>query len=203
MTRPTISDAAERLVRFIGEDILTPDETHGWTFTLLLDVLAVNHETFEEIFRARDGRPGFAGFLDPDACPTVQLPALAMWAGATVTPAMTDDEMRARIIDRPARRRGSPGRIAAAVAVTLTGGRWVDIIERDGGPYQITVRTYTSQTPEPTAAAAAAAVAAPWWILTSHQLVAGQTWGSAQQKYATWGDAQAAYPTWGDALEDI
>jgi hypothetical protein len=99
----------------------------------------------DDIVRDTDAGDGWARELNPD---TTSRPAwLGQFVGAVVPAGMTDAAARQLVRDRPAIRRGSPGAVRAAAQQHLSGTRRVDLFERDGGPYKVRVRVYSTQLP--------------------------------------------------------
>jgi hypothetical protein len=77
------------------------------------------------------------------------LPWLAQFAGVRLTPGASEQQWRDEIIAHASFQRGTLGALQAAGALHLTGTKFVDIFERDGSPYRVTVYTRTAETPDP------------------------------------------------------
>ncbi|NGZ99387.1 hypothetical protein G5V59_00160 [Nocardioides sp. W3-2-3] len=60
---------------------------------------------------------------------------------------LTVEQARAFVRDRAYWRRGTPAAVRAAVAALLTGQKRVALVERDGGPWRLTIRVYAAEVP--------------------------------------------------------
>lgn len=95
------------------------------------------------------GNRTWAKVFDLDVTP---YPALIGQAAGTPVPAgLSLEQQRAYVRARTSWRRGTPAAMAAAVQALLTGTQRVDIIERDGTPWRLSIRVWQ---PETTATAA-------------------------------------------------
>ena len=156
-----------------------------------------------------DGTPGWALLLDPDRCPARFLPHLAQRVGVTIPAGTPETEARALIRDVRNWNRGTIPAMVGDVQATLTGTRYVHIVERDGGPHDLTLYTRSSETPDPakTLAAATAASRKRIGLRVTHSVAATQSWREARLvDDRTWAQLLADYPTktWAQArTEDI
>lgn len=146
---------------------------------------------------ARRSRDSLLG--DPANAPAAWLPWMAQLVGAKLDPAATEDEQRDTILFATSGyRAGTRGAIADAARSALTGTRNVQILPRkkpsggvliDGSPWDITIVTKTTETPDVNAVLGA--------VLRKGTKPAGAVlWHYAFE--ATWNDVEAAYPTWAD-----
>lgn len=100
--------------------------------------------------------------------------------------------------------RGTPAAIQAAAQATLTESRTVDILEREGGAYRLTVRTYMRETPDPAATAAAIRAALPAGLATTIVVLSGWLWEDvANAGPASWQRLLDTYATWDDVLHAV
>jgi hypothetical protein len=150
MTRPVVSDAAERMYAALRPYQDGDGEVNGWALLHLCEAAARTLAKPSDMLRHDDIGSGWRRTLNPARCPAWLLPWLAQWVG---TPSsivgLTEERQRAVIADAPGLRRGTLGALTAAARLHLTGAKTVQIIERAGGPYRIAVSTYTGQTPDP------------------------------------------------------
>lgn len=85
---------------------------------------------------------GWAAIFDLDATP--QPAWLGNATGTAVPSHLTVEQQRAYVRDRPGARRGATTSLLAAVRSVYPFGR-VDINERDGSPWQLTIRVYEGE----------------------------------------------------------
>ena len=78
------------------------------------------------------------------------LPWLA-WILGIVVRGESAEQLRALCRDRPPAKRGTPDAMRAAAGVPLTGTRTVRYLERANGPFEDTIATFPSETPDPAA----------------------------------------------------
>ncbi len=147
MTRPTVPAVAELWY----EELATAqpgDETRDWPLLLLLGAFGVAFGPLHDIVRDTDDSPGWASALDPVTAPAFALPWVAQFAGVDISREPDVDAQRELITSPPAFKRGTSEAMVAAVQRTLTGTKSVQIVERDGGPYNLTVTTRPDETPD-------------------------------------------------------
>lgn len=130
--------------------------------------------------------------LDPDLAPPQALAWLAQWVGERLPVGISVPAQREYIKDHPNTRRGTAESIFLAAQRTLTGTRLVSLREKTnlaGGADidRITVRTITSQTPNPTAVYNDLRKnIVPADIVLDYATVVGQTWQDVKDNNATW-----------------
>lgn len=113
--------------------------------------------------------PGWAAEFDPDR--THRPRWTAQLLGVEVPASSTDLQARALIRDRPSFRRGTLGAITAAAQSVLTGSKYVQVFERDGGAYRLRVQTFTEETPNIAALTAALQAQKPAGLVLTVQVV--------------------------------
>lgn len=131
---------------------------------------------------------GWSVVLDPDTCPDSALDWLAQFEGVEVTEEMTSAQKRLAIKAREGAARGRPATMVARVGRTLTGSRRVVIREREGGAYQLYVRTLASETPDPDLTLAAILAQKPAGIVLDYETVTEGTYTDLLADYATYED---------------
>jgi hypothetical protein len=181
------------------------DERLGWPLLILLAGMGAAFGPVHDLVRDTDDGPGWSALLDPARCPEWALPWLAQLAGVTLTPDAPATQWREEITSPPAFQRGTPQAIVDATRRTLTGDQRVTLYERDGGPWQITVITYTSETPDAAAAEAAARSQKPAGLLMTFRVDPGWSVGQLEDTYSTRtvGDVEAGFATVGDLESNL
>ena len=125
----------------------------GWvdtdtTLPTLVAALAVGLDELDAVAAdAADGAPGWVKLVDPTRAVTVQQ---ARWAGqlvgVRVPHILTLAEAVDLVVERNRWRRGTPAAIKAATRPYLKPGTGdVDLVERDGSAYQLTIRVRDEQ----------------------------------------------------------
>ncbi len=102
---------------------------------------------------------------------------LGQLAGLHVPAGLDLAAARAYVTGRGVSRRGTPVAIATAAAGRLTGTRRVELRERDGSPWRLTVITYAVETPDPGAVRRAVLEEKPVGIVLAYQTRLGQSLG--------------------------
>jgi hypothetical protein len=148
MARPTdATDYGELLY-----DRLSPlafaDEQNDWALLKLCGALGQVHAPVHDIVSDPDGGPPWARLLDPDRAPAVFLPWLAQVVGERVPAGETEAAARTRIKLPQGNIRGKVPALVAAAQRTLTGAKFVQVLERTGSAYTLTVVTQASETPD-------------------------------------------------------
>lgn len=131
---------------------------------------------------------------------------LAQLAGTRVPGGLSRQLQREYVRDRRAWRRGTPAAIKAAVQATLRGSRRVELLERDGSPWHLTVQVYDAEVPGgDTAAVLAAAVSQkPVGITVTVEVLSGATVAHMRDFHGpTVADYAAAFATVGDARDHV
>jgi hypothetical protein len=204
MARPTVPAVAEHWYDEIS--VVQPaDEQAGWPLLILLAGMGAAFGPVHDVVRDSDDGPGWSPLLDPARAPGWALPWLAQLAGVTLTPGAPDQQWRDEITSPPAFRRGTQQAIIDATARTLTGTRRVTLYERDGGPWLITVITYTAETPDADAAERAARSQKPAGLLMTFRVDPGWDVGTLEVTYSTLtvGDVEAGFASVGDLESNL
>lgn len=140
---------------------------------------------------------------DEHTIPFDRLGWLAAMAGVDVS-SIPDDRKRAVIADPDYRYRGSLTAIRKRVGETLTGAKSVEITcPLSGDPDAISVTTFASQTPDPTATEAAIRAEIPAWMAaTIVTNAAGQSYANLAADYATYGVMTATGKSYGTLSQE-
>lgn len=178
-------DSRERLEPFLNAPL-----------EVLLDAIGVMFEQVQEIVVDGD-QPGWT--VPVTLADAKELGWLGQFVGVRLAPALTDAEARVAIDAVAGFSRGTPSAIVNAAARTLTGNKSVKFYERAGGnAYDLTVITYSSQTPDPTATEAAIRALKPAGIVLTYLVVDGLTYAQLEADYATYAVVDS---TFADYLE--
>jgi hypothetical protein len=145
-----------------------------------------------------------AAIDDEYTVPFGRIPWLAAMAGIDVS-TVPNDQRRAVIGDASWRYRGSLDAMKKRVGVTLTGAKSVEIVcPYLGDANRISVTTFASQTPDPTATEAAIRAELPAWMrATIVTNAAGQSYANLAADYATYGTMTATSKTYGTLSQEI
>jgi hypothetical protein len=156
MPRPATTPLGEAVYERLGP-VAVQDEALGWPLLIFVQGLAEMARQVEELVRpdAIDRR-AWDPLLDVDLSPDWNLPYLGQFVGVRVTPGGTPAQWRAQIKGVGGFKRGTVAAMKEAVRATLTGTQFVDVIERDGDAWHITVTTRSAETPNPSVTLAAA-----------------------------------------------
>lgn len=121
-------------------------------------------DPFEDLASIADSEShgGLGILFDVDACPDWALPWLGQCVGVVDILNLTPANQRLAIKERRGTKRGTVASLVSEVQATLTGTKFVFVIERYGGnPYDVLVVTRTSETPNAAKTEAAAKAALP------------------------------------------
>jgi hypothetical protein len=142
---------------------------------------------------------------DPYSTPFNRVAWLAAMAGIDISTVASEDRKRAVIGDADWRYRGAVAAIRTRVAETLTGAKNVEIVTNYGGdPDAISVTTFASQTPDPTATEAAIRAEIPAWMAATIVTdAAGQSYANLAADYADYGTMTATSKTYGTLSQEV
>lgn len=211
MTRPVVGSIAEEIYASLAA-FAPGDETRGWALLHLTQAIGMQNQVVRDIvFEDDDGRPGWSSLFDIDRCPAWALDWLGQFVGVRIPPSLVDvEERRAWVRDAAGWRRGRMSTLAAAVRVTLTGARQVVTRARynpadpsNDAAAHLQVKTYTTQTPDPTATERAAQAAKRGGLILHYAVVDGQDLLQLSQSYASLSAVNAAYTNLGLVADDI
>lgn len=193
LVRPTVPAVAD--IWYDELAVTQPaDPQLGWPFLIFLGGLATTFGPLHDIVRDTPDGPGWSRPLDPSRATRSELAFLAQFAGVKLTPGAETEQWRQEITSPPAFARGTAAALVSAAQVHLTGNKLVTVNERDGGAYQLSVTTRTSETPDPAAVERALQANKPAGLILTYSTVAGQTWNEVPPTM-TWNTAPAGR-TW-------
>lgn len=191
---------ADRVLEGLGP---TFADRAGPLLPLLVDGLTSELAASDDLLSPAGSRP-WPVLFDLDTTP---YPAWLGQVSGTRAPAgLSRQDQREYIRDRRAWRRGTPGAIKAAVAATLVGSRRVELVERDGSPWHLTVQVYASEVPAGDTAPVLTAAQSqkPTGITVSVEVLTGATYEHMATVHGpTYADFAAAFGTYQQARDHI
>lgn len=192
MTHPT----TDLLYEAIGPAITRGDDG---TFLDWLDGAGSLLGEVDDVVRDTD-LPGWAAELTYDR--THRPRWTGQFLGVQIPAGADDLAARDLIRDHPAIRRGTVAALVAAAQTTLTGSRYVNVIERDGSPYQLRVQVFIEETPDPAATEAALRAQKPAGLVLVFQPIGISTYTALELAAAqTYTDLEAEAAQTYTALE--
>ena len=199
-----IADATLEWYEAIGPTARADDATTGWVALAWMDGVGHLAQETDRAIRWRGGEPGLQLLLDVDEIPAEWLDWLSQWVGVRLPPGLGVTEQRNRIRRPDSWARGRTDTIQAAVADVLEGDREVDIRERrrpnddTDRPYDLTVDTYTAQTPDPDTALARAIEATPAGLRVglTVRVISGLTWNRLAELGISWDELETTGISW-------
>jgi hypothetical protein len=155
-----------------------------------------------------DGNVGWSILLDINRVPSVALPWLAQFVGATINPSFTDAQQRQQILNVQGWARGSVAALMNAALPYLTDTKTIIFRERDAAAsptlpaYGLTILTKTSETPNSAAVLAALLAVKPAGIILNYQTVTGWDYQGLFSSEATYTALFGAFLTYQGVLSD-
>ncbi|MCD2193531.1 phage tail protein [Actinomycetospora endophytica] len=143
---PQVSEAALRFYASLGQAFIEGDGDRGWPLLRFCESGGRLLQNIEDVTKGSAGAPGWSALFDLSRCPTYGLPWLGQMVGVVVDPTLTDTEQRQQIYDEAATGRGTPARLRQVALSFLRGpAPEVEVIERDGNAWTVTVTVYAAQ----------------------------------------------------------
>lgn len=207
MVQPTLKSFAAEVYERIAP-LAYDDANQAWSLANYISGIGEMFQVVEDYSRDQlvDGSfaPGWSQMVDINRVPTAALPWLAQFVGVRLPAGLSDAEQRSRIQHADGWKRGTPGSMIAIAQSYLTGTKTVLLRERDAGPYQLTINTRTSETPDPVALSAAlqSPRSKPAGLILVVQQIPGQDWQNVKDTWATFQDVKDNYATMQDLLYD-
>ena len=154
-----------------------------------------------DVARETDTHIGWGAVWDPDVCPAILLPWLALTSGDRLLPSDTEQQQRERISNPSNFYRGSTEAIKGEIRPVLTGNQTVIIQDFVGGDeFAVTIITRTTETPDPAAVEAATKRQLAPWLDATYVVTDDVIWAEAT---LTW-SAVADGVTWDNVeLADV
>jgi len=200
---PTIGEVAEALYADL-EPVTEADESLGWPLMVFCETLGMTIEEINTWVRdTEDDDPGWSLLLDIERCPTKALPWLAQFVGTRIPSGLTEQEQRDYIAGTANWKRGTAASMISAAQHTLTGDKTIVFRERfNGNAYQISVVTYTAETPSPAATEAALVSQKPAGLILLYSALSGQDYASLLSGNPLYTNVLANYSNYQDARDD-
>lgn len=189
---PAVHPTTERLYRDLGEGATRGDADGGYLLLRLLEGWGALLGDVDDRVRATADGDGWEQELDVDV---TRSPAwLGQFVGVTIPDGTPDARARELVRERRSFRRGSPAQLIEVARAHLTGSARVDLRERDGSAYRVTVTTYATETPDPAAVLEALMEAKPAGLLLTHEVLQGVPYDERDAAHLTYDalDASAA-----------
>lgn len=142
------------------------------------------------------GAIGYSAWVDVNRVPDVAIPWLAQFVGVELIGGISIADQRQQITDLANWRRGTVQSIRDSPKPFLSGTKTVVFRERYGGPYKLTVITYTSETVDPIAAYEAIIAQKPGGITLTYSVNSGQDYESVRVNNATYSALRSNYATY-------
>jgi hypothetical protein len=230
VTPDNLSPAALRLYEQVRHlEVAVPEEgydpaIYGYPWATVCAALATPVDDLYEMLALPD-EPWTPAY-DAEGGPDWSLPWLANFAGVDPDGITSMAELRARIRERPARKRGSVEALRAAVEEELRrmmeaaglphplDGYHVLVIERFGGHGGIQVTTWSAETAdaeetspgsgvyESAGVIRAATRATRGGLILSTSVITGGTWDTLLGTHTDWNDVEGDFATWQDVHDD-
>ncbi len=185
MIRPTVSEAAEEVYVALGP-LTTDDEKYDWALLQFCEANAGRLQDIDDLVRDTDAGPGWSTIMDADLAPLNALAWLGQFVGVRIPAGLTEQQQRDRVKGTDGFNRGKISALITAAQLHLTGAKTVQIRERDGSAYRLTVITYTAQTPDAAAVLAAIKEQKPGGIILTHNILPGQDYTLVRTNNATY-----------------
>lgn len=187
MARPVVTQAAELLYGRLWPQTIE-DELNEWHLLLFCDALAGTlFEKVRSYVSSTDDMQGWSIIFNVNTCPPEALPYLAQFVGVHFEDSLTVAQQRAKIIERPAFKRGTPAALLAASKQHLTGSKFVFMEERfEGHAYRLLIRTFTAHTPEPAQTLLDILSQKPAGIVLDYASVVAKTYEEIRVEYKTY-----------------
>lgn len=176
------------------------DGENGGALAYLTGAAGVPFQTLETYVRDTTSRPGWSSLMDPSVIPADGLPWLAQLAGVVLETGTPEAAARERIAALGGTKRGTPAALRSSVQATLTGDKVVVLVERDGGPYALTVATRTAETVDAAATVAAIEAAKPAGLVATHVVTDMRTFGEVEGIADDYADVEDTFTDYDDLL---
>lgn len=193
---PQVSRSAAAIYEAIGSTLRAGDPEGGYLLLLLIEAAHRAAAPVEDLVRDNGDTPGWAVAADLDMAPAAGLPWLGQWVGVRPRPELDTDTQRSRIRDRTEWIRSTPAYFLAVAREYLTGGRRVELYERDAGiPSHARVRVFAEEVPDQARLRDAMGLASGW-IKLNVEIVTGQSYDQLSAAYPLYDDLTAEFATY-------
>lgn len=162
----------------------------------LVDALTAGVERSDQLTTETPG-----GWLAAFDLATTPEPAwLGNLTGTQVPGGLTLEQQRAYVLQRPSWRRGTLRALRQAALAYLTGAQHLEVVERDGSPWRLTVRVFAAEISDQAALRAALLEQKPVGIVLNLDIRLGASFEHMRTQHGpTFTSARAQFPTFSDA----
>lgn len=143
---PQVAEATLRFYGNLGPALRDGDAAQGYPLLRFCESGGRLLQNIEDLTRDAGAAPGWSTLFDITRAPTYALPWMGQTVGVTVDPTIHDGAQRDQIVRESGQNRGTVAALQQATRSFLQGATpTVDVIERDGNPWTVTVAIYASQ----------------------------------------------------------
>jgi hypothetical protein len=186
------------------EPLAEQDPVAGWSLLILCNAIGTGYQLVEDLVRDTPDGPGWSALMDADRCPYEALPWLAQFAGVRIPAGLVDDaDRRAWVESTDGFNRGTRDALIGAAKATLTGAQRLVFRERDGAAhgypaapevaYVLTVYSYATETPDPTATLNALLAQKPGGIVLYYSAATMQDYQNVKDTNATYAVVKSTF----------
>jgi hypothetical protein len=194
VSRPTTGSVADTIWASV-EPAVPEDEGFGWPFGIYVAANTGAIQTIDDWVRDSALGIGWSMFLDPDRCPVEGLPWLAEIAGEILPHGTSEGDARTLLNLQPQKERGTVQAMLDAIKATLTGTKFVDLLERVDTAWRTEYFVLESECADGAATLAAAMSQKPAGIILVGTVLAGDAFAWDEATHA-WDDGAIATITW-------
>lgn len=204
MAFPTIGALATRVYEQVSKTQKPgDDETAGWPLAKIVGAYLDPLQWIADALTPDDDHPAGGKLLNPTLTPSGWIDWLAQFHGVRTTKGASDTIRRDEARTAAGRKRGRPASIVATMQRTLTGTRFVAIVQFvDENRWRAAVRTLPAETPDPAITLRAAMLQKPYGIVLRHVVSDSPLWDEVAAAI-TWDDIDNAVTFDSVTLEDV
>lgn len=196
MAEPVATSFSQRFYDKL-EPIKDSDPALNWPLKTFIIALGTMFQEIEDLVdEGPNGEVGWSSIVDIDRISDKGLAWIAQLIGVQPIIGMSAVDTRARIASTDGWSRGTREALYGAAQNLLTGTKEMIFVERDGGPYQLTVITRPSETPSSAAVLAALLAQKPAGIKLNYVVSAGITYLELRATRASYTAVLSNYATY-------
>jgi hypothetical protein len=124
------------------------DEDNGFVLAHLCAALMKPVELTMQLAADDGNKPGWRRAVSVDEAPAQLLPWLGQFNGTPLDASEPEEEQRRKIREARGSHRGTIRALLSDLTATLTGGKRVTLLEREGSPFENIFRTLPGETPD-------------------------------------------------------
>ncbi len=172
--RPPLEPEAAYLYQQL-QPMAGDDEDTGWVTAHLCAVLMKPVESVSQLAAADGTKPGWRRVVDVDNAPAQLLPWLGQFNGTPLDATEPAEEQRRKIREARGSHRGTVKAIVSDLKATLTGTKFVQVLEGEGSPFANTFVVLASEVPDMEASTRAITNRATKPLTTVNTLIASDS----------------------------